>query len=165
MFCKKCGKFISYVSDICDECKAVKDMPPAYTAIFDESTAAPAPKGSRTYGMGFGIAGIAVGIFSTLFCTMAWLVAFVLSMAKEFGYDYIGITASEAEMFPMVIGVFAVVGIIAAIPAIILGIIAIKKFFYKKKLGEIKPIPALIMGIIAVSEAASGLLLLPLLIM
>ena len=38
MFCRKCGKYISYEADTCNECKAMENgMPPAYTAVMDST--------------------------------------------------------------------------------------------------------------------------------
>jgi len=156
MFCRKCGKYISYEADTCNECKAMENgMPPAYTAVMD-STAAPV--GNRKYGLGLAIAGAVIGVFSFIYLMMAYLFALILSVAKDVGYSSMDMTAAEAEALSIAVVVLAILGVLIAVPALIFGIVSMKRFFTKKRLGEVTPIPAFIIGIVTVGETALGFL-------
>ena len=158
MFCKKCGKFIDYDSDVCNEChdNNVADTIPV-VATTDE--APKKPEGRRTYGLGLAIAGAAIGLFSAIFSCIAYVFSLVVSVLKTEDYSQVGVTLADLDALGILSYVFAVFGIILAIPAIIFGAVSIKRFFVKKKLGEVKPIPTLIIGIVTVAETVSMVLL------
>ena len=158
MFCKKCGKFIDYDSDVCNECRENNTTESASTVIANEGEATKEPVGRRTYGLGLAIAGAAIGLFSAIFSCLAYVFSLVVSVVQTEDYYQMGLTLADLDALGILSYICAVFGIILAIPAIIFGAVSIKRFFQKKKIGEKKPIPTLIIGIVTVGETATMIL-------
>ena len=144
MYCKRCGKFIDYQADICNECAGATQSaaaPVEYQQTACDPQQSQEMQGSLTTGLGKAIASAILGTVGQFFIGMA--LGFL-------GIQLVG---------PGVTLVLAMMGIGLSIPALIMGISSMRCFFEEKNAGRKKPIPTLIIGIYGMANAAMGLLL------
>ncbi len=137
MYCKRCGKFIDYQAEICNECAAAQRVAPASV-----QTQAPVEQGSAVTGIGKGITSVVLGSFGQFF------VGILIGLLSESLYYADG---------PMVVLSMTIIGL--SIPALILGISAMKTFFAEKSAGRKKPIVTLILGIYGLATSAIVLMI------
>ena len=166
MYCSKCGKWINYEADTCNECKAAAAGQAAPTYVPQQQAPnyqqAPvyqqAPNGfyqqplmnnyaepdptNRTYGIGKAIVSLIFGIFATIFAMVSW-------MFTPGIFSYRG----EEEL----VLAFALIALPFAVIGIIFGALSIA-CFKRRKATCAKNIPTLILGIVGLSEAAYGAL-------
>lgn len=154
MYCKRCGKFIDYEADICNECAAEQNA-----AIQAEAfgTQPQVKEGSMKTGLGRAIAAAILGTVALLFIEIALVIMEMGSMDLYFESDLF--YAAEA-MVEVGAGMFVLLILAAgcAIPSLILSIKSIKTFKAEGAQGRVKPIPTLVLGIYGVVNAAASLL-------
>jgi hypothetical protein len=132
MYCKKCGKYIDYEADVCNECKEaenaqeeVKDEN-AYNPFEETVAPAPADAGNRMYGFGKALASNIIGFFNM------FLMAFGIALAAV--YPPLGIVILLASVAGFVI-------------SLIFAIKSIKAFVKRCREKCAKPIATLVLGI------------------
>ncbi len=153
MYCRKCGKFITYDAEVCNECKLAEEQnqanfgaqtEPIYYATPVEQQPQPMNEGSVTTSLGKGIASAILAFIAYIFSAMALgAVAAAIELGGGIG---IGVVLL---MFTLGTG----------IPGLVMGIKAIKVFVAEKNAGRRKPIPTLILGIVGTAFAGIALFL------
>ena len=144
MYCKRCGKFIDYQADICNECAGVAQnvaAPVEYQQTACEPQQPEEMQGSVTTGLGKAIASVILGTVGQFFIGIA-----------------LGLLSAQLGGAGVAL-VLAMMGIGMSIPALIMGISSMRCFFEEKNAGRKKPIPTLIIGIYGMANAAMCLLL------
>ena len=155
MYCPKCGKWIDYQADVCNECKAAGNYQPNYEphpnyqqqapyGFYQQPQAFNAPVSTepdptnRSYGIGKAVVSLVFGIIS-IFCSMyAWACSLVL---------YYG-TGGAALVLFLISLPFTIIGLIFGISSI--------KCFKRRKATCAKNIPTLVLGIVGLAESAYG---------
>ncbi len=175
MYCVKCGKYLDGNLEMCAEC--AKTEAPAQNEFQDSSNNAPqygAPQnnvnynqtisnvtpvrqGSRTAGLGFGIAGFIVVIVAAFIIGIGYGSAYSVALEVAMGNYYGNVETFKATLNSATIVCW--VGVVMAIVGVVFGPIAIAKFVKTKKTTGVKPVPTLVFGIISLAEAASTILL------
>ena len=148
MYCKRCGKFIDYQAEICNECAAAEQTVAAQVQPV-QVVSAPAQEGSMKTGLGKAIACAILGTVSLIFLEFMLI---PLETISSYGYDDYYIS----ELAGMFVLILFSIGL--AIPSLILSISSIKTFKDESNAKRIKPIPTLILGIYGLSNAAASIL-------
>ena len=154
MYCKRCGKFIDYEADMCNECAAEQNAAIQADAFGVQPQV---KEGSMKTGLGKAIAAAILGTVALMFIEIALIIMEMGSMDLMFESDLY--YAAEA-MVEVGAGMFVLLILAAgcAIPSLILSIKSIKTFKAEGAEGRVKPIPTLVLGIYGVVNAAASLL-------
>lgn len=163
MFCTQCGKEIEN-GTICEECAEKLSLMKETTSLNEENGETPvvfveqptiqAPVGNRKAGLTKAIVGAVIGFIALMIVSIG---SGLLSGALELA----ALGEISVQDYDIIFGlsmVVSVVGLLACIPTIILGIASIKTFLREKRETNTKPLATLIVGIVSLTWVASCVL-------
>ena len=158
MYCRKCGKWMDYEAEVCEDCKRQEQaqsyqQPATYEApqptqpansFYGVEVSVPKYRGSRMKKFGLALAAVIVAQFA-----LGFFMGIIMGIEEALdGYDsssmYLVIGSSMYALY--------VIGFALAIFSLIGGIVSVVSGFGAKKRGEVTPIPAIILGFIAMVE-------------
>lgn len=152
MYCKRCGKFIDYQADVCNECaQAELGVQPVPAQAQPQAVE---QEGSVTTGLGKSIAAVILGIFGFAFVYGALIVVSEMGMYADFDYGYGYASGVSYEALAAILMVFTMISVGLSIPSLIMSIASVKTFVNEKNAGRKKPIPTLIIGISGIVYSA-----------
>lgn len=155
MYCRNCGKETENADGICDECRAREANsrpsyydPPREDALYD-----------KKYGFGGALAATIVGCVSAVltYIGLILIATVVVALGADYGYGELYIDPSIVEGWDIGGLVLTIIGGIASIVSLVLGIMSIKKFKEAQRHG-VKPVATLVLGIVGTVASATGIL-------
>lgn len=146
MYCKKCGKYFDGEGEYCADCQA--------KVASEQPTPAANSGNPKMVGFKKGLVSVILGYIGFLFANVAFGICMGLIDAGILSGDEIMVITGAVTLI-----IFCIVAIGLGIPAVLMGVQAVKIFKERNAAGAPKPIATLITGIAGLVFGALSLLL------